>query len=55
MQSLRYGLRDYECHTCVTIFEKNVYIVRITADVVRRHFFLIDFNLPVGFEKYIFA
>ena len=40
MQSLRYGLRHYECHARAAIFASkcSYRIVRITADVVRRHF-----------------
>ncbi len=39
MYSLRDGIGDYECHAraaCVKMF-----IVRITVDVVRRHFFFL--------------
>ncbi len=39
MQSLRYGIGDYECHMHATIFAfQCLLMVRITADVIRRHF-----------------
>ncbi len=38
MHSLRDGIGDYECHARAAFVK--MFIVRITADVVRRHFFL---------------